>query len=180
MLSTYLHPHIHMHMVTNSCKYAHIFFFSSLKDTQTHTHTLESPLLPGGETWHCVAARPCTMLAGPLLVVLVIQAAVMRRRGTNRLQALWECHAWCQAATILWRKEQTVSCSWQGGEGGIEAVEISSLHHFHSGSVCIEDWFNTVCHSNSNMAYLSFLFLLLKAPLSQNFSFLTAICVFVS
>ena len=43
----------------------------------------------------------------------------MRYRGNNRLRAWWHCHAWCQAASILWRNEYTVSSLWQE----VEAAE---------------------------------------------------------
>ena len=110
---TRTHMHTHMHIrpqihTTNTPP-------STFSPPQTHTHT--QGVHYSQEARHDIVPLSVHVARSSLLVVLVIKAAVMRRRGTNSLQALWDCHAWCQAASILWRNEQTVSSHWQGGRG---------------------------------------------------------------
>lgn len=96
---TQIHTHTHIHVVTYplvrhththtpspptyTWTYSHKLIQTPIQclSSQTHTHT----------GIHSFQEARCSQRS--LLVVLVIQAAVMRYRGTNRLQALWDCHS---------------------------------------------------------------------------------------
>ncbi|KAF3696687.1 hypothetical protein EXN66_Car012365 [Channa argus] len=63
-----------------------------LTHTNTHWHTRTQAPIPPRRQDMTVLLYVCNA-PGSLLVVVVIQSAVMRSTGANRLQALWDRHA---------------------------------------------------------------------------------------